>query len=86
MKRSAIVQARVRPEIKYAAEQVLKGIGLSMTELMELTLRRLIVDRKLPFEVVALSDEKLTTVRRNWERQNIKGTREIHRRSSQHRG
>ena len=48
--RSAILQARVRPEIKFAGE-LLRSIGLTMTEAMELFLRRLIVDQKLPFEV-----------------------------------
>jgi addiction module RelB/DinJ family antitoxin len=47
MTRSAMIQGRVRPEIKYAGEQVLKNIGLTMTEAMELFLRRLIVDQKL---------------------------------------
>ena len=38
-----------------------------MTEAMELFLRRLIVDQKLPFEVVALDDGTLTTIVSSWE-------------------
>lgn len=71
MTRSAIVQARVRPEIKFAGEQVLRSIGLTMTEAMELFLRRVIVDQKLPFEVVALDEPTLTTIVSAWE---AKGT------------
>ena len=64
--RSAIVQARVRPELKYASEQVLRRIGLSMTEAMELFLRRVIVDQTLPFEIAALDDATLVTIADAW--------------------
>jgi DNA-damage-inducible protein J len=67
MTRSAVLQARVRPEIKFASEQVLRSIGLTMTEAMELFLRRLIVDQKLPFEVAALDDETFTAIIGSWE-------------------
>jgi DNA-damage-inducible protein J len=60
--RTANVQARVTPEIKTASEYVLRRIGLNMTEAMELFLRRMIVDQKIPFEVVALDDSILAMV------------------------
>ncbi len=66
MTRTAILQARVRPEIKYASEQVLQRIGLTMTEAMELFLRRIIVDEKLPFEVTALDDATIATIIGGW--------------------
>ena len=64
--RTAIIQARVRPEIKLAGECVLKGLGLTMTELMELALRRLIIDQKLPFEPTVLSDRQLAKLQKQW--------------------
>ena len=67
MKRSAIIQARVRPEIKFAGEQVLRSIGLTMTEAMELFLRRMIFENRLPFAVIALDDSTLTTIVAAWE-------------------
>jgi DNA-damage-inducible protein J len=67
MSRSAIMQARVSPEIKLAAELVLRNIGLTMTEAMELFLRRLIIDQKVPFEVVAMDEETFATVLQTWE-------------------
>jgi DNA-damage-inducible protein J len=67
MTRTAVLQARVRPEIKFAGEQVLRSIGLTMTEAMELFLRRLIVDQKLPFEVAALDDATVATIVVTWE-------------------
>lgn len=69
MSRSAFVQARVLPEIKFAAERVLRGLGLTMTDLMELVLRRLIVDQKLPFEAVALNDATLAAIANEWRMQ-----------------
>ena len=54
MARSATLQMRVTPGVKHASEKVFHRIGLSMTQAMELFLRRVIVDEKLPFEVVAL--------------------------------
>jgi addiction module RelB/DinJ family antitoxin len=52
--RTATVQARVFPAIKEASERVLSRIGLNMSEAMELFLRRIIVDERIPFDVVAL--------------------------------
>jgi len=57
--RSSQIQARVFPPIKDASERVLWRIGLNMSEAMELFLRRVIVDEKLPFEVVALDEAVL---------------------------
>ena len=70
MTRTAVLQARVRPEIKYASELVLQRIGLTMTEAMELFLRRIIVDEKLPFEVAALDDATLATIVSAWKAEN----------------
>jgi addiction module RelB/DinJ family antitoxin len=55
--RSAMLQMRVTPGVKRASEEVLRRIGLSMTEAMELFLRRMIVDQRIPFEVIALDSE-----------------------------
>jgi DNA-damage-inducible protein J len=67
--RSAMLQARVRPEIKFASESVLRRIGLNMTEAMELFLRRMIIDQKLPFEVVALDDATFRTITEAWQKE-----------------
>jgi addiction module RelB/DinJ family antitoxin len=62
MKRSANIQARVRPEIKSAGEDVLRRIGMTMTGALELFLRPLIVDQKLPFQVVALDEQVFAAI------------------------
>lgn len=65
--RTAILQTRVCPEIKFASEHVLRRIGLNLTEAMELFLRRIIVDEKLPFEVIALNDARLMQITEAYE-------------------
>jgi addiction module RelB/DinJ family antitoxin len=67
--RSAILQARVSPEIKYASEKVLKGLGLNLTEVIEMFLRRMVLDQRIPFDVVALSDTQLAQIADEYERQ-----------------
>ena len=57
--RTAIIQARVFPSVKEASERVLWRIGLNMSEAMELFLRRVIVDEKIPFEIVALNADQI---------------------------
>jgi addiction module RelB/DinJ family antitoxin len=52
-----MLQMRVTPGVKHASEEVLRRIGLTMTDAMELFLRRMIVDQRIPFEVIALDNE-----------------------------
>lgn len=69
MTRSAMLQMRVTPAVKYASEQIFHRIGLSMTEAVELFLRRAILEEKLPFEVVALNEARLDQIAEDYERQ-----------------
>ena len=71
--RSAVVQARVYPPVKLAAERVLARIGMTTSEAMELFLRRLIVEEKLPFEVIALEDATLEIITSEWRHDDDKG-------------
>jgi addiction module RelB/DinJ family antitoxin len=52
--RTASIQARVVPSVKTASERILNMMGLNMSEAVELFLRRVIVDKRIPFEIVAL--------------------------------
>ncbi len=49
--RSVTIQVRVVPVIKQASEEVLLRIGLNMSEAIELFLRRMIVDERIPFDM-----------------------------------
>jgi len=57
--RSAMIQARVFPPVKEASERVLWRLGLTMSEAMELFLRRIIVEERIPFDIVALDPVRL---------------------------
>jgi addiction module RelB/DinJ family antitoxin len=57
--KSATIQLRVMPLVKRASEQVLWRIGLNMSEAVELFLRRVIVDERIPFDVIALEPSKI---------------------------
>jgi addiction module RelB/DinJ family antitoxin len=65
--RSAMLQMRVSPEIKLASEHVLRRIGLNLTEATELFLRRMIIDKRIPFEVVAFDNATFTRLVADWE-------------------
>ena len=65
--RSAMLQMRVAPEIKLASEHVLRRIGLNLTEATELFLRRMIIEQRIPFEVVAFDNATFTQLVLDWE-------------------
>ena len=64
--RSAILQMRVTPGVKHAAEEVLHRPGLTMTEAMELFLHRVIVDQRIPFDVVAFDSATYKRIVEDW--------------------
>ena len=69
MTRTAMLNVRITPAVKYASEEIFHRIGLSMTEAVELFLRRAILEEKLPFEVAALNEERLIQIAEDYERQ-----------------
>lgn len=46
----AHIHVKVNPEIKTEAEEVLNQIGISMSDLFNMTMRRVIVERRIPFD------------------------------------
>lgn len=51
MARTSSVYARVEPEIKLQAEQILDCLGISMGSAVEMFLRQIIMQRGIPFEM-----------------------------------
>lgn len=64
--RSAMLQMRVTPGVKHAAEEILHRLGLNMTEAVEMFLRRTIVDQRIPFEIVALDEATYKQIVEDW--------------------
>ena len=52
--RSSGMHIRVNPEIKAQVEPILKAIGLSFSDVFNLTLRQIYLKRKIPFEISSI--------------------------------
>ena len=51
MAKTAMIRARMEPELKQEAEEVLADVGLSPTEAIRLFYRQVSLHKGLPFEV-----------------------------------
>ncbi len=51
MAKTANIMTRIDPQIKEEAEMVLEQLGLSMSSAMEIYLRQIVLQRKIPFEM-----------------------------------
>ena len=50
---TSIVQVRMNTEMKKATEHMLKSMGLNMSTAVNLLCKQILVQKKLPFEVIA---------------------------------
>ncbi len=58
MARTANVFARVEPELKAQAEQVLDRLGIPMSNAVGMFLRQIVLQRGIPFEMKLLASEE----------------------------
>lgn len=63
MTKSAMIRARVEPEIKEQGETVLKHLGLSTSEFITMTFRQLIMRKGLPFDARIPNDETVAALK-----------------------
>ena len=61
MSKSAMVRARMEPELKEHAERVFRELGLSVTQAITLFYRQVEMQNGLPFNVVIPTSETLET-------------------------
>ena len=61
--RSSGMHIRVNPEIKTSVEPILAAIGLSFSDVFNLTLRQIYLKRRIPFELssIQLTENGYTT-------------------------
>ncbi len=59
MARTSSVYARVEPEIKEQAEQVLDSLGIPMSNAVGMFLRQIVLQRGIPFEMKLPKDTPL---------------------------
>ncbi len=64
--KTALVQMRISPHIKRGAELVLNRMGLNTSEAVELYMRYLITEKRLPFEVVAVDRATLAALEEDY--------------------
>ena len=57
--RTAYITIRTDPEVKAKATAILKKIGISTSEAVNLFLNRIIMERGIPFDVKIPSDEEM---------------------------
>ena len=63
MSKSAMVRARIEPELKEHAERIFRELGLSVTQAITLFYRQVEMQNGLPFNVVIPTSETLETFR-----------------------
>ena len=63
MVKTAMIRARVEPELKREAEELFSALGLSATEAITLFYRQVTVHRGLPFSVRLPNAETLEALR-----------------------
>ncbi|MEO5333189.1 MAG: type II toxin-antitoxin system RelB/DinJ family antitoxin [Magnetococcus sp. YQC-5] len=51
MSKTGMIRARIEPSVKQDAEEILKDLGLSVTEAITLFYRQIVMHRGLPFQV-----------------------------------
>ncbi len=61
MAKTAVVRARIEPELKFDAEYILRELGISPTEAVTLFYRQVKMRRGLPFTVKIPNDITLKT-------------------------
>jgi DNA-damage-inducible protein J len=64
MAKTAMITARVEPELKANAEKVLKRLGISTTEAISLFLSQIRLQKGLPFDVKIPNKTTLETFRK----------------------
>ncbi|MCY3645374.1 MAG: type II toxin-antitoxin system RelB/DinJ family antitoxin [Chloroflexi bacterium] len=72
MPKTAMIRARVEPELKREAEDLFLELGMSATEAITLFYRQVTMHRGLPFDVRIPNEETLEAVRDAREGRNIK--------------
>ena len=75
----SIVKSRIEPKLKADAERVLEQLGLSVSDVIRLTLRQIVARRGLPFDVKIPNEVTIAAIReaRAMKRARFKSAREL---------
>jgi len=64
MAKTALIRARIEPDLKREAESVFGKLGLSVSEAFNLFCRQVVMHRGLPFAVEIPNEETLAAIQR----------------------
>ena len=76
MSENAVVRARISEEIKQEAAEVLAEMGLTLSDVMRMTLKRVARDRALPFDLVP-NDETAEVLRKSLRGEEVEQAKDI---------
>ena len=65
MPRTAVIQARIDPEIKAKAQKILKALNISMSEAISLYLTQVTLHRGIPFDIRIPNELTAETLRKS---------------------
>lgn len=71
MAKTAVIHARIEEDIKAQAEKILKALGLTTTEAVNMFLRQVIINQGLPFEVKIPNRETKKALQDSMEDKNL---------------
>ena len=71
MAKTAMIRARVEPELKRQAEEYFSALGMSTTEAITLFYKQVTVHHGLPFEVRIPNDETIEALRQARDREGL---------------
>lgn len=71
MAKTEMIRARMEPDLKHEAEEVLSALGLSPTQAITLFYRQLTLHHGLPFEVKVPNAETRAALRQAREREGL---------------
>ena len=71
MSKSAIIQARIDPELKEKAQKIFDTLNISMSAAISIYLTQVTLHRGIPFEIRIPNEITLTTMKETEERKSL---------------
>jgi len=71
MSKTAIIQARIDPELKDKAQKILDTLNISMSEAISIYLTQVTLHRGIPFEIKIPNEITLTAMKETEERKSL---------------
>ena len=77
MPKTAVIQARIDPEVKEKAQKVLDTLHISMSEAISVYLTQVALERAIPFEIRIPNDVTIAALEEAEEGRNLQSARSV---------